>query len=229
MFRGISRGDNMTMTISTSITLYRKAAQKLLTALKLFRGVLYQKQVTFRLATASMHEGPGKIRLPSSYTLRSVGGPEDNPAWIALLNKDAGFGHWNEERLQSEIRTNLVAENAAGFLFKDGQLIGSAAVCFSLLGGKRVPTGMYLIMDPAYRGNLKIAKALLQYNFWLGLSNGHRHVYATTDPSRLPALMLYLSNGAEPCHTNLWSFVQWRRINKRLGATVDRISRRQST
>jgi hypothetical protein len=213
----------MTTATQSSQSFSHVVQRKLRTALRLAGSWVYQAQVTYRFPTAKAVTNPEEIRLPPGFTLRNVSGPDDYPAWIDLLNKDKGFGHWDGVRLNSELIGTLLGHNSAGFLFKGYDLVGSAAICVTKFRGKRVPSGMFLIMDPAVRGDFKLAVALFKYNLWLAVREGYDHVYSSTFPDRLPALTLYLAHGAEPCHASLWSYVQWYRIHKRLARPVERL------
>lgn len=200
--------------------------RKARTAWRLALGWIYQDQVSFLLPTAMAPADPAEISCPTGYSLRCLAGRQDHTPWLELLNKDSGFGHWDETRLQNELVNRLFTPDSAGFLFKDRKLVGSAAICATFFRGRLMPAGMFLILDPECRGSFKLANALFNFNLYLSAREGYSHVFVSTYPDRLTALTLYLASGAQCCHTSVWSYVQWNRIQKRLGPTVARLKKK---
>lgn len=165
--------------------------------------------------------------LGDAYTLRAAT-PSDHENWISLLNSDEGFGCWDMERLDREILQWLMHPASAALLFRGQQLIGCAAMCMQELHGRVRPMGMYLILDAGFRGQFKLSLALYRCTLAYAEDAGHDRVFATTFEDRSSALTLYALHDAKPIHTNLYSWIQWRRINKRIAPIVKRLRKRSS-
>jgi hypothetical protein len=199
--------------------------RKLKIVMLMAKSWVYNEQVAYYLSTEKVPSLEA-ISCPTGFTIRSISGPADYPLWIRLLNKDGGFGYWDEDRLQSELIDNLCSPTSTGFLFKGDQLVGAASICFTKFQGNNVPSGKFLIIDPGFRGSFKVAYCLYSFCLAIAASLGYSRVFASTYPDRLPALTLYLSNDLQVCYTNLWSYVQWYRIRKRVGPAAERLRRR---
>lgn len=190
--------------------------------LRRIRAMLYNEQVTMLLPTRR----PTPPRpLTADHILRSAQA-EDYPDWISLLNADEGFGHWDDNRLCRDLIGKLLRPDSSVLLFRGGKLIGCAAMCIGDYKGRLMPTGMFLILDAAHRGQFKLSNALYHAVLAHAEAAAHPYTFVSTFPDRLSALALYLSNGAKPVHSNLWSFVQWRGIHRRTGAIVNRLKQR---
>lgn len=188
------------------------------------RGLIYREQVICLLPSA---RGWPADMLPVGMTIRLLEGEADFPAWIDLLNVDAGFGRWDEARLRSDILDHLLRPNSVAMICKEGSLIGVVAAVRTVFRRRSMATGTFLIVAPKWRGNYRLALALLYATQDMVAAAGEDMILVATYPDRLSAIALYLARGAQPCYVCLWSVVQWFRLRRRLGPVVGKLGGRR--
>jgi GNAT superfamily N-acetyltransferase len=177
---------------------------------------LYRRQVefTFPIDTLARFRGHD-WSLPEGYSLSSPHGGSDLSAWAELLNSDGGFGVWDGERIRSDILRHLITPDAASLLFYRDELIGCFCTYDHSSRGHKTGFGMWFIVAANHRGK-GLSYALCFRTLYYFAREGYEKVVLSTDPFRLPALKFYLSHGAEPVYHSLFSYVQWRRIRRRI-------------
>jgi len=165
--------------------------------------------------------------LPAGYKAIVPHTEEHLAAWTALLNEEPSYGYWTSERLKRELLDHLVP-NAALTIWHEGHAIACACAINTPRGGRKIATGMYLYVTPKYRGRAEVAYATTYGMLFQCVKHGYDQVVATTDPSRLSALALYLSNGCRLVHRTLISWYLWHGIMKRLGPTLEKMRQRKA-
>lgn len=148
--------------------------------------------------------------------------------WAEILNRDPGFGKWDSDRIRTELISTLVTPDSSTLIFDGDTLIG----CSCLVDWdrrKRMAAGMYMILDPKYRGRKKLSYILTFRTLsYLHKADEYDSVLVTTDPERKSALLIYLRYGGKPIRDSLYSFVQWHRIEKRLRPTIKKLEARSA-
>ncbi len=162
--------------------------------------------------------------LDGSYELRTLQEEGSCAAMAALLNQEPGFGVWTEERVRNEIRDRLTEPNAAYVVFRDGKPIACGSVIKVRKYGRTYAEGMYLYVEPKYRKH-KVGRYVTWFTLMHAVRAGYPEVFATTDPTRLSAIALYLAGGARPIYDCAWNVVRWYQIRKRLQPVLDRAAR----
>ena len=84
------------------------------TAMRLLRNFFYQEQIAYRFPTRIAPE-EAIVACPAGYSIRALLGAQDYASWIELLNKDAGFGVWNDARLHDELLSVADRSEFCGF------------------------------------------------------------------------------------------------------------------
>jgi hypothetical protein len=148
-------------------------------------------------------------------------------AWVALLNEEPGFGCWTMERLKTELLAKLVP-SAALLVLHEGRAIACACATDASTPRRKIAVGMFLYVVPKYRRKAEIAAVTTFGMLNQCVIHGYQEIVASTDPERLSALALYLSNGSRPVCRTFGSWLRWRRILKRLGPTLEKMQRRQA-
>jgi hypothetical protein len=165
--------------------------------------------------------------LPPNFALLIPRSETDYVAWIALLNQETSFGHWTRERLQRDILARMVPD-AALMILDRGQPISCACAIDASTARRKIAVGMFLYVMPQYRARSEIAATTTFRMLYQTVSHGYDQVVATTDPERLSAIALYLSNGSRPVRRTLRSWLQWRRVLKRLRPTLAKLAARKA-
>jgi hypothetical protein len=185
----------------------------------------YREQIVCTMSALRDHAA---APLPSGLVMTSSDGSGREEDWIDLLNQDSGFGLWNRDRLEREIRSRLFASDAVQLVFSGSRLVAAVAVVSTEFRGRAMPSGTFLIVAPGWRGNFALARALVHAVQDVAARCGERELLISTFPDRLTPLALYLSIGVRPVWVALSSPLQWRRVLHRLGPTVERMRRRRS-
>ena len=180
------------------------------------RSLLYRRQVEFTFPIDMLARFRGHDwSLPEGYSLSSPHKGSDLDAWAELLDSDGGFGVWDGERIKSDILSHLIAPDAASLLFYHDELIGCFCTYDCSSRGHKRGFGMWFIIAANHRGR-GLSYALCFRTLYCFVREGYEEVLLSTDPQRLPALNFYLSHGAEPLYSSLFSYLQWRRIKRRI-------------
>ena len=162
-------------------------------------------------------------KLPEGYRMCSLSECVDVKEWADLLNLDEEFGQWTVARVKSEISDHLIAPDAATFIYFGEQLVGCVNTKDISTTKQKIGMGNWLFVHPAHRGKkLNLAFILTFHTMAYCIREGCAKVIAVTDPCRLSALYLYLSNGVEPEYNSLYSFWLWWNIKRRLKLFFDR-------
>jgi GNAT superfamily N-acetyltransferase len=187
---------------------------------------LYQRQVKFRIPPEVIERNLRSLPpLPAGYSARSPRPGEDLARWAALLNGEgAGFGAWTPERVQREVVSRLIRPDAATLLFRGDELVGCATTDSTTSWGKRIGLGMFLYVQPRHRAK-DLSRTVIYRTLAHFLGGGFDRVVATTDPTRLSALAIYLAEGYLPVYDSLLSPFQWWRARRRLGPAAERLRR----
>jgi mycothiol synthase len=141
-------------------------------------------------------DAPPDLRLHDEYDLRPYQ-PGDEAAWFRIMEL-AGFGVWDQERLQPTLRTIL----PDGWFFAIHRATGApvASAMATHNPSEYHPFGGelgWVCGDPAHKGKglgMSVCAAVTR-RF---LSAGYRNIYLRTDDWRHPALMIYLRLGYQP-------------------------------
>lgn len=161
--------------------------------------------------------------LPPGYAIRSPRRDDKElKEWADLLNSDGGFGIWTPERVKSDIINNLISPDAASLLFYKDKLIGCGSTSADLFSRKKKGIGMWLFLDQKHRGKKCLPYSLAFRTMAYFARENYYNAIAFTDPSRLSAIYLYLSNGCRARYDCLYSFIHWHGIMKRLRPLLER-------
>jgi hypothetical protein len=168
----------------------------------------------------------------AGYELRVPQTTADYEAWAELLNEDGGFGRWSSERIKSELVSRLVDPRAAVLMFYKGEAVACGCATDASTPRRRIAHGMYLYVRPAHRGPVhRGTKSVAYFVTFRALGfcveHGYEQVLGATDPNRLSALLLYLSNDGVPVRNSLYSYVQWYRVKKQLSPIISTSARRR--
>ena len=144
-----------------------------------------------------------------------------------ILNTDTGFGIWSVERVRSELIEHLVTPKAASLLYYKDQLVGFNATFVDVTRTPKTGTMTWLSLLPAHR-NKGLGRALFLHTTGYFSGKGYEKIIFTTDPYRLKAIGIYLSEGAVPVYNALSAIVSWWVIKRRLRRlTEDRVRSRR--
>lgn len=190
------------------------------------RTVIYQNQVKMYYDVKQIIHLYKKYQTPvPGFIFKSYDDDNELADWIALLNRDEGFGTWTEQRLRSELLSILVSPRSTTLLYHGERLIGCACLV-KMPDDPRSAQGMFMYLDKQFRGSRKLSHRLtFRTLHFIVDSPDLERVLVTTDPERLSALLIYLHSGAKPQYSSLYSHVQWRRIYRRLGPVLKRMDR----
>ena len=192
------------------------------------RAQLFAEQVLIEFPIEELRKRADALNsLPPGYSAIIPSTPAHFEAWAALLNEEPSFGHWTTQRIRDELLAELVP-NAALTIWHQQRAIACACAIRTGTASWRVATGMYLYVTPKYRRRADIAYATTYGMLYECVKSGYDQVVATTDPSRLSALALYLSNGSRPVRNTLIGWYRWRGILKRLGPTLAKMRERRA-
>ena len=191
--------------------------------LKYFSTFFYSRQVRLSFPVLTIEKYVNyQWQLPEGYILVSPSKDVDCQAWAALLNSDSNFGMWTPARVKTEIIDRMIMPDAGSLLYYNGELIGCSSTMDGSKHGRRLGVGMWLFLTPNHRGTKRLAHALTYRTLSFFVKAGYDKIIAYTDSTRLPALYLYLSNGAVPNYNSIISFFIWHKILKRLRPLLKR-------
>ncbi len=126
-----------------------------------------------------------------------------------------------------ELLSKLAHPKAATLVLYDGVPVATGFATDESTRRRKIAHGMYLYIVPAHRGRSKLAAFIMYTTLGVCVEAGYDQVLAFTDPTRLSALLLYLSNGARPVKQSLSCWWRWRKIERRLAPALKRAARRQ--
>jgi rhamnosyltransferase len=190
---------------------------------------VYQRQVKMYFSAAVIFDNiKNAPPLAPGYRVRPLRPEDDLKAWAELLNEDGELGYWTADRIREEIVSSLITPDAATMLFYGDELVGCAnAVDYPGQEG-RIGLGMYMYLSRHHRGRRGLGYILSFYTLNFFVREAYEGAIATTDPSRLAALAIYLHNGCTPRRDSLISYFQWLRIRRRLDPVLEKMRRREA-
>jgi len=178
---------------------------------------VYCRHVGLELPADVVRRGLSRLPpLPPGYTMRQPPDAADWPAVAGLLNREPGFGEWTAARVERELIARLASPRSGTVVFYGETAVAAGFVTAESRGGRRVAHGMYLGVAPEHRRRTPLAAIILFTTFGHCLDGGYEQLLAFTDPDRLPALRLYLSNGMRPLYRSLSCVWRWWWIRRRL-------------
>ncbi len=160
--------------------------------------------------------------LPEGYVMRQPPAQADLSAVAALFNQEPGYGVWTAERVERELMGRLAHPRSGTIVLYGDTPVGAGFVTDESRKGKRIGHGMYLYVAPEHRRRTPLAAIIMFTTFGHCVDGGFDRLLVFTDPHRLPALRLYLSNGMRPLYRSLSCLWRWWRIRRRLAAMPKR-------
>jgi len=191
------------------------------------RSWFVRPHVGFEFPAAMLAEQRRRVKPPPGYEVRQPPHPGDEASIASLLNREPGFGHWTEQRVRDELLSKLAHPKAATLVLHDGTPVATGFATDESTPRKKVAHGMYLYIVPSHRGRGALAAFVAYSTLGVCVDAGYEQVLGFTDPTRLSALLLHLSNGARPVKQSLSCWWRWRKIERRLAPALKRAARRQ--
>ncbi|MBN2190244.1 MAG: hypothetical protein JW728_03440 [Candidatus Aureabacteria bacterium] len=167
-----------------------------------------------------------KWNLPKDYKICSPDNTVDKQAWADLLNSDGEFGIWNKKRVEEEVISHMITQDAASLLYYKDKLIGCSSTMRDINSKIKIGIGMFLLLEKSHRSKKGLSFALTFRTLSFFARENFVKAFAYTDPHRLSALYLYLSNGIKPKYNSISSIFQWYMIKKRLNPLLKRKKRK---
>lgn len=193
------------------------------------RSKIFSRHVYYEFPISMLADKTSNLpALKPGYEYRNPSSAQDLIDWAALMNREEGFGVWTAERIRRELMSRLISPEGAAFICFNGKPIASGCIIDASTSHRRIADTMYLYVCPEHRGNKSISYYITYRALKVCVDLGYDQVIGATDPQRLSALLLYLSNGAVPLRNSLYSYVQWHRILKRLSPAMASIQRRRA-
>jgi len=158
--------------------------------------------------------------LPQGYVMRQPPAHTDLPAVAELLNQEPGYGVWTAERVERELMARLAHPRSGTIVLYGDTPVAVGFVTDESRRGKRIGHGMYLYVAPEHRRRTPLGAIILFTTFGYCVDAGFDRLLVFTDPDRLPALRLYLSNGMRPLYRSLACVWRWWRIHRRIAAAA---------
>ncbi len=160
--------------------------------------------------------------LPDGYAMRQPPDPADLPAIAGLFNQEPGYGVWTAERVEHELMARLAHPRSGTIVLHGDTPVAAGFVTDESRKGKRIGHGMYLYVAPEHRRRTPLGAIILFTTFGYCVDAGFDRLLVFTDPHRLPALRLYLSNGMRPLYRSLACVWRWWLIRRRIAADQKR-------
>jgi GNAT superfamily N-acetyltransferase len=186
---------------------------------------IYSPHVGYEFPAEMLLPQGNEATAPVGYEIRQPPHPGDGPAIAALLSQEPGYGDWTVERLQDELLSKLAHPKAATLALFNGIPVAAGFAVDASTPRKRIAHAMYLYVVPAHRGKGALAFYIVHSTLRYCIEAGYQQVMGFTDPTRLSALLLYLSHGARPVKQSLSCHWHWRKILRRLGPALRRSAR----
>ena len=151
------------------------------------------------------------------YALRSMR-PDDLPAWVTLLNRNAELGEWNLERAEETFRGGeRVPYDSAVLIWHGDEPVATAQLILHREGPYApLPELGWVAADPGHRGHglgSAVCLAVLHH----AAAAGYRETFLLTDDHRQPALNIYFRLGFEPWLVDATAPERWAKIEQALG------------
>jgi hypothetical protein len=191
------------------------------------RSLIVRPHVGYEFPAAMLLRERARAKAPPGYEVRQPPHAGDEACIAALLSQEPGFGAWSEQRVRDELLSKLAHPKAATLVLYDGVPVATGFATDESTRRRKIAHGMYLYIVPAHRGRSKLAAFIMYTTLGVCVEAGYDQVLAFTDPTRLSALLLYLSNGARPVKQSLSCWWRWRKIERRLAPALKRAARRQ--
>ena len=187
---------------------------------------IYRQHVGYEFPTDMLSQQRASLlALPDGYSVHQPLRDGDEAAVAELLNQEPGFGTWTEDRVRGELMARLAHPKAGTLVMYDGEPVALAFATDESTRRRKIAHGMYLYIVPAHRGRTKLAAFIVFDTLGHCVDAGYDQVLGFTDPTRLSALLLYLSNGVRPIYGSLGCYWHWRKIYRRLGPALERAAR----
>jgi mycothiol synthase len=140
---------------------------------------------------------PPSVHIHPAYELRTYR-PGDEAGWFTLMEL-AGFGHWEQARLQESTWATILP---AGWFFAvhraSGELVASAMSSHAPLPLHPFGAALnWVVGHPAHTGKQLGMTVCAAVTARL-LQAGYQNIYLLTDDWRWPALIIYLKLGYQP-------------------------------
>ena len=166
--------------------------------------------------------------LPDGYTVHQPLRDGDELMVAALLNQEPGFGAWTVERVRRELLAQLAHPKAGTLVMYGHEPVAVGFATDASTRHRKIAHGMYLYIAPSHRGRSKLSSFIVYDTLGHCVDAGYDQVLGFTDPTRLSALLLYLSNGVRPIYGSLSCYWHWRKIYRRLGPALERAMRHRA-
>ncbi len=201
--------------------------KKNLMRMKAFLHIFYYPQVKIEFPIEILKQYINyDWKLPEGYRICSPDSTTDKQKWADLLNLDGEFGIWNTSRIEYDIISRLIAPDAASLLYYKDNLVGCSSTMRDINSKVKIGIGMFLFLEKSHRSKKGLSFALTFRTLSFFARENFKRAFAYTDPHRLSALYLYLSNGIKPKYNSMYSIIQWHRIRKRLNLLLKRSNRK---
>lgn len=159
-------------------------------------------------------EPPALCALEEGYHLRSYC-KGDEEEWVNLLNANGELGKWSMDRIDAEIRGNLV-HSAQFFIFSGRNIVAAAGVYEGRLNGENCWEIGWVASDPEHRGK-GLGRQATAAAVVAARSLPDRPIFLRTDDFRMAAIKVYLQLGFVPDFAHPSYKRRWQDIYVRLG------------
>ena len=157
---------------------------------------------------------PALCALEEGYHLRPYC-KGDEAGWVDLLNSNGELGKWSMERVEAEIRGNLV-HRAQFFVFAGRNIVAAAGVYEGRLNGEDCWEIGWVASDPKHRGK-GLGRQATAAAVGAARSLPDRPIFLKTDDFRIAAIKVYLQLGFVPDFAHPSYKPRWQKIFARLG------------
>ena len=157
---------------------------------------------------------PTREELGEEYLLRSYR-KGDETGWVELLNVNGELGKWSRERLEAEIRGNLV-QDAQFFVVAGRRIVAAAGVYNGQWDGEKCWEIGWVARDPRHRGK-GLGRQATAAAVGAARSLPERPIFLKTDDFRMAAIKIYLQLGFVPDWAHSSYRPRWQEIFARLG------------
>ena len=195
-------------------------------AVRVIRDRIHRRHVGYEFPAQMLTKQRDSLpSLPEGYSVHQPLWDGDEPMVVDLLNREPGFGAWTGERVRRELLGRLAHPKSGTLVMYGGEPVAIGFATDESTRRRKIAHGMYLYIVPAHRGRTKLSSFIVFDTLGHCLDAGYDQVLGFTDPTRLSALLLYLSNGVRPIYGSLSCYWHWRKIYRRLGPALDRAAR----
>ena len=120
-----------------------------------------------------------------------------------------------------------MSPGAASLLYHKNELIGCCSACDDSYDGKKIASGMWLMLKQPHYGRDNLARTLVFRTGAFVVEADYHRAIGYTDTFRLSAIYLHLSQGGVPVYDCLSSYFKWWVVKRRLRKLIDRFNRRK--